>query len=167
VNDHLLDNRVGTAAARDAARAIGKVGLRSPPLIVELMPEPTMAAGPMAHSLGAEIGSRWTEAEVIRLHEPPADAADVVRGAGDRPLVVVLRDAVRHEWQQSAASQLVAHRPDAVIVEIGLPGWLPDGTGAFIETYGAGRVNLEAAADLLCEKQPTTAAAETGSGTRG
>ena len=154
VNDHVADNRVGAAAAQEAVRAIGNVGLPSPPLIVELLPEPTIAAGPMAHSLGAEIGSRWREAEVIRLHEPPADAADVVRGAGDRPLVVVLRDAVRHEWQQSAARDLFAQRPDAVIVEIGLPGWLPDGTGAFVETYGAGRVNLEAAADLLCEEHP-------------
>jgi beta-N-acetylhexosaminidase len=150
LDDHVPDDRVGAAAARDAARAVGNVSLRSPPLIVELVPEPTIAAGLMAHSLGAEIAGRWTEADVIQLHEPPADAAEVVRGARNRPLVVVLRDALRHEWQQSAASELVALRPDAVIVEIGLPGWMPDSTGAFIETYGAGRVNLEAAADLLC-----------------
>jgi hypothetical protein len=40
-------------------------------------------------------------------------------------------------------------RPDAVLVETGLPGWLPDRATAYVETYGAGRVNLEAAAELL------------------
>ena len=39
-------------------------------------------------------------------------------------------------------------RPD-VIVEIGLPGWRPDGVLAWIETNGAGRVNLEAAAEVI------------------
>ena len=56
-----------------------------------------------------------------------------------------LRDAARHEWQQRAAAALA---PD-VIVEIGLPGWRPDGVLAWIETNGAGRVNLEAAAEVI------------------
>jgi beta-N-acetylhexosaminidase len=40
-------------------------------------------------------------------------------------------------------------RPDAVVVETGVPGWRPPGASAFVETYGAGRVNVEAAANLL------------------
>jgi beta-N-acetylhexosaminidase len=72
-----------------------------------------------------------------------------VRSAEGRPIVLVLRDAVRHGWQRSVATELVELRPDAVLVETGLPGWLPDGARASVETHGAGRVNLEAASDLL------------------
>jgi beta-N-acetylhexosaminidase len=60
-----------------------------------------------------------------------------------------MRDAVRHSWQRDTASALIELRPDAIVVETGLPGWTPRGVSAYIETFGSGRVNLEAAADLL------------------
>ena len=33
--------------------------------------------------------------------------------------------------------------------ETGVPGWLPDRASSWIATHGAGRVNLEAAADAI------------------
>ena len=65
--------------------------------------------------------------------------------ASDRPLVIVARDALRHDWQQAIIWELLTLRPDAVVIETGIPG----GTDAAIETYGAGRANLEAARDVL------------------
>jgi beta-N-acetylhexosaminidase len=59
--------------------------------------------------------------------------------------VLLTRDAGRHEWQQALAWELLALRPDTVVVETGLPG----GVQAAVETLGAGRVNLEAAVDAL------------------
>jgi beta-N-acetylhexosaminidase len=85
----------------------------------------------------------------VSLHDRPGDAAEVVRSAAGRPLVLVLRDAARHSWQRATASDLIELRPDAIVVETGLPGWRPSGVTAYIETLGSGRVNLEAAADLL------------------
>ena len=65
--------------------------------------------------------------------------------AGDRPLVIVARDALRYAWQQAIIWELLTLRPDAVVIETGIPG----GTDAAIETHGAGRANLEAARDVL------------------
>ena len=59
--------------------------------------------------------------------------------------MVVTRDAGRHEWQQARVWELLVLRPDAIVVETGLPG----GVAAAIETHGAGRANLEAARELL------------------
>jgi beta-N-acetylhexosaminidase len=143
------DRTVGALAARRALRARGDVALDAAPLVVELEPEPLVAAGPAAHGLGSAISERRPDARVVSVHDRPEDPAALVRTADGRPLVVVLRDAARHPWQQAVASELIGLRPDAVVVETGLPGWLPAGATASVETYGAGRVNLEAAADLI------------------
>jgi beta-N-acetylhexosaminidase len=129
----LVDRGVGAEAARRALRVEGDPAGRNP-LVVELRPEPTIAAGPAGHGLGELLG-----AETIRLHEgdrlPLLDA--------DRPLVLVLRDAHRHPWQR----ELVI--PGAIVVETGVPGWRPDRVRAFVATHGPGRANLRAAAELL------------------
>ena len=39
-------------------------------------------------------------------------------------------------------------RPDAIVVETGIPGRFPDGLASIV-TYGAGRANLAAAAEAL------------------
>ena len=135
------DRELGVAAARRALRVRGDVAVSSPPLVVELQPEPSIAAGPGGHGLGTAIRNRVSDTDVVVLNEGSEPLA-VPEG---RPLVLVLRDAARHEWQQRAASALAP----AVIVEIGLPGWRPEGVSAWIETNGAGRVNLEAAAEVI------------------
>ncbi len=40
---------------------------------------------------------------------------------GGRSLVVIARDAHRHEWERAAIDALTARAPDAIVVEIGLP----------------------------------------------
>ena len=133
-DSHVTVTGVGLAAARRALRAEGAVELSRPPVVVELTPEPSIAAGPAEHGLGEVLG-----AETVRADGIPAD----------RQLVLVLRDAHRHEWERAAAEQLLAAAPDAVVVETGLPFWRPDGGAGWIATHGQGRANLEAAAELL------------------
>jgi beta-N-acetylhexosaminidase len=140
---------LGAAAAQRAVCMRGDAAVAGAPLVVELEPDPMIAAGPAGHGLGSVIRERRPAASVVTLHDPAADTADLLRSAEGRPLVLVLRDAARHSWQQSIACELIASRPDAVVVETGLPGWIPDRARASIETHGAARVNLEAAADLL------------------
>jgi beta-N-acetylhexosaminidase len=116
---------VGLEAARRAVRAEGEVQLNRPARVVELLPEPSIAAGAADHGLGELLGS--TE---------------------DGQLVVVVQDAHRHPELRSEATRLLEQAPDAVLVETGVPEWRPSGV-AFLATHGRGRVNLEAAAELL------------------
>jgi beta-N-acetylhexosaminidase len=128
------DREAGAEAARRALRAEGDTTLYAEPVVVELRPVPTIAAGASLHGLGELM-----QAETIRLREgdalPPVDPA--------RPLVLVLRDSHRHRWQR----ELVV--PGSIVVETGLPEWRPAAARGFVATHGAGRANLEAAAELL------------------
>jgi beta-N-acetylhexosaminidase len=128
------DREAGAEAASRALRAEGDATLDGKPLVVELWPEPTIAAGEADHGLGELM-----HAETIRLHE--GDALPSLDPG--RPLVLVLRDAHRHRWQR----ELVP--PGSIVVETGLPKWRPADARAFVATHGAGRANLEAAAELF------------------
>ena len=137
---HVPGTGVGLEAARRALRSEGAVALTRPPLVVELRPEPSVAAGPARHGLGGVLG-----AETICLTGAPAGPLD----HGGRQVVLVLRDAHRHEWERDAAEQILAAVPDAVVVETGIPLWRPARVAGYLATNGAGRANLEAAAEAL------------------
>jgi beta-N-acetylhexosaminidase len=128
------DREAGAEAARRALLVEGDPSLVGEPVVIELWPEPTIAAGEAQHGLGELL-----EAETIRVGEgDPLPSLD-----SERPLVVVLRDAHRHPWQR----ELVP--PDSVVVETGVPEWRPQDARAFVATHGAGRANLRAAAERL------------------
>jgi beta-N-acetylhexosaminidase len=118
---------VGLDAARRALVVAGDPRLDGPARVVELSPEPNIAAGPHEHSLAAALGA----------------------SGDDGRLVIVVRDAHRHEWERSETERLLADHPDAMVVETGLPAWRPTGARAYVATSGAGRVNLQAAAERL------------------
>jgi beta-N-acetylhexosaminidase len=141
---------VGLEAARRALRMEGAVELARPPLVVELVPEPSVAAGPASHGLGDVLG-----AETVRLTVPPSEAASLDHC--DRQLVLVLRDAHRHDWEREAAEAVLAVAPAAVVVETGIPLWRPNGCAGYVATYGGGRVNFEAAAEKLAPQAPAAA----------
>jgi beta-N-acetylhexosaminidase len=134
---------VGADAARRALRFHGKPSLDRDPVVVELVPEANVAAGELAYGL-ADL---WPGALGVRLGPSDADAAAALGPCEERPLIVVTRDAARHEWQRTAVRELLALRPEAIVIETGLPGGVP----AAIETFGSGRANLAAARDALLE----------------
>jgi hypothetical protein len=90
------------------------------------------------HGLGGILGAETHEVREGGRLPPLHDLGRVV---------VVVRDAHRHAWQR----ELVA--PGAVVVETGVPEWRPAAARGWVATYGAGRVNLEAAAGLLSDEQ--------------
>jgi beta-N-acetylhexosaminidase len=135
---------VGLEAARRALVAEGDVTLRRPPLVIELAPESSIAAGRANNGLADALRS----AEAVRLHGAPLDARSLLAEHYGRQLVVVVRDAHRHTWERVAVQALLEAAPDGVLVEVGVPVWRPDGAG-YIATHGQGRVNLEAAAERL------------------
>ena len=61
--------------------------------------------------------------------------------------MLVVRDLHRHEWMRAAVARALAARPDAVVVELGVPELV---IGAVhLATYGATRAAARAAAELL------------------
>ena len=141
---------VGAAAARRALRVHGSPRVGAPPFVVELMPEPNVAAGEHAHGLAG----LWPGAVEARIGDGHVDAAALLERDPTRQLVVVVRDAARHPWQQRLAAELVGSRPGAVVVEVGLPGWAPPDGAPLVETHGAGRASLAAAVELLTGARP-------------
>jgi hypothetical protein len=110
--------------------------------VFELGAPSNIAVGPVPWGL-----SPWVP-NAASVDAETADSADLLRRAAGRPLVVVVRDAHRYTGHRTLVSALVAARPDAVIVEMGLPVWRPEGA-AYVATYGATRANARAAAEIL------------------
>jgi beta-N-acetylhexosaminidase len=130
---------LGAHAAALALRSDGAMGLSAPPLVVDLRPPASIAAGDARHGLADLMDV--AEAVVVREGDPLPEP-------NGRPLVVVVRDAHRHEWERTAVERLLGRAPQAVVVETGLPLWQPEGA-SYVASYGGGRANLQAAANAL------------------
>ena len=134
---------IGLVAARRALRRSGPVpAALADPLIVEIEPEESMAAG--RFTWGFEP---W--AAVQRVDPAAGDGAaagSILAASAGRPLVLAVRDA---RSVLSLVDGILAARPDAVIVEMGVPAWTPPPGTAYLATYGASRVCAQAAAEAL------------------
>ena len=64
-------------------------------------------------------------------------------------LVLVVRDLNRHPEQLTQVEELLACRPDAIVVEMGVPAFRPRGAKAYVATHGSARVCAQAAAEVL------------------
>jgi beta-N-acetylhexosaminidase len=134
---------VGLVAARRALRRSGPVpSTLVDPLIVEVEPEESIAAG--RFTWGFEP---W--AAVKRVDPAAGDGAaagSILAASARRPLVLAVRDA---RTVLSLVGEVLAARPDAVIIEMGVPAWTPPRGTAYLATYGASRVCAQAAAEAL------------------
>jgi hypothetical protein len=72
----------------------------------------------------------------------------VLKAAGTRRIVAVVRDEHRHPWMAATLDTLLAARPDTVVVEMGVPQAPPRGA-LHIATHGAARVCGHAAAEVI------------------
>jgi beta-N-acetylhexosaminidase len=141
---------IGLAAARRALSADGSLPILDNPLVVQIVPPPNLAVGPVPWGLRPWLADgSYRE---ISTDTPAAELRDLVArlladGAG-RSLVIVVRDAHRYPVAAEAVSQLVTARPDAVVLEMGLPFWRP-AAGRYLTSYGAAYSNSRAAAELL------------------
>ncbi len=143
------DRAVGLEAARLAIRARGVEPLGAGPVVAELRPEPGIAVGVVLWGLAEVLAERDPSVTPLRL-DGEAGVDEVVAAAAGRPLVLVGRDLHRYRPHAAAVDAVLAHRPDAVVVEMGLPAHPPAAARSYVATHGAGRVNALAAADLLC-----------------
>jgi beta-N-acetylhexosaminidase len=134
---------IGLIAARRALRRSGPLpATLASPLVVEVEPEENIAAGRFTWGF-----SPW--APVVRVDPAAGDGAalsGILADAAGRPLVLAVRDALS---VQPLVSDLLAARPDAIIVEMGVPRWTPPPGTAYLATYGASRACARAAAEVL------------------
>jgi beta-N-acetylhexosaminidase len=144
-------SQVGLAAARRAVLVIG--GSPEPltnPLEVQLVAPSNMAAGAVPWGVGPWLPPGSTR-EVST--DTPADQLDSVADellaeASDRSLIIEVRDAHRYPAATGLVTRLLAARPDAVVVEMGLPVWRPP-ADHYLASYGAARSNATAVAEIL------------------
>jgi beta-N-acetylhexosaminidase len=146
------------AAARRALRvstdsSAAPLPLTSAPHVVEFVAPGSMAIGrETPWGVAEPLGGLLPGTTTVRLSAP--DVPDAVRlgevalaPATGRPLVLVVRDAHRHPWMANALRTLLHARPDAIVVEMGVPA-VRSGQ-VYLATYGASRANGQAAAELL------------------
>ncbi|QXJ25016.1 glycoside hydrolase family 3 protein [Actinomadura graeca] len=139
----VIDRASGLEAARRAIRVSGSLpGWNGAPLVVELEATGNIAVGPTPWGLNP-----WAP-DAVQADGAEGEADRVLERATGRGLVVVLRDAHRHAGQRALTNALLTARPDAVVVEMGLPVWRP-GSAVYLATYGAAAANAQAAAELL------------------
>jgi len=147
---------VGMVAAMRAIRLDGTPGRLVNPLLVELVPPTNIAVGTVPWGLGS-----WVPADRIRRIATTAGSADgppqadaraevraVLKAAEGGSLIVVVRDAHRFPAARDLVCLLLTARPDAVIVEMGLPVWHPPAE-VYLATFGATSASSRAAAQLL------------------
>ncbi|MBA0051513.1 glycoside hydrolase family 3 protein [Streptomyces sp. AJS327] len=153
---------IGLQAARRALTLTGAARYQppaTPPFVAAFTPLANIAVGDETPwGVGAELEALLPGTEIAAYggntgydgdrHGPSGLCGDVLRAAGDRRIVAVVRDAHRHPWMAEALAALVAARPETVVVEMGVPQSPP--TGALhIATRGAARVCGRAAAEVI------------------
>ncbi|WP_097184271.1 glycoside hydrolase family 3 protein [Blastococcus haudaquaticus] len=147
------DGDVGLDAARRALRTREPVALTAPALVVELRAGTNMAVGSAKWSVAEPLARAGLAAAVRTVHED-GTVEDVLAAAAGTPLVVAVRDAYRSDWQRAWLRRLGEQRPDAVVVAVGMPDDAALAPGPVVLTHGAGRVNTDAAAELLAGTAP-------------
>jgi beta-N-acetylhexosaminidase len=141
---------IGLAAARRAIAVSGSLPPPGRPLVVQLVPPSNLAVGAVPWGLSPFVPDH--SYREISTGARPADLADQISGvlaaAAGRTLIIVVRDAHRYPVAVAAVEEMLAARPDAVVLEMGLPVWRP-ASGSYVTSYGAARSNSRAAAEIL------------------
>ncbi|WP_370114141.1 glycoside hydrolase family 3 protein [Streptacidiphilus sp. MAP12-33] len=154
---------IGFAAARRAIRLTGSADsvlpIAAAPHVVELVPTTNLAIGKETPwGVATPLRERMPGTTFVRVHEDQLATAGpvldelVLKPAVGRPLVVVVRDASRLAWMSAALDELVRARPDAIVVEMGLPGTARPGA-VHIVTHGATTASGVAAAETLLARR--------------
>ncbi|MEE4542419.1 glycoside hydrolase family 3 N-terminal domain-containing protein [Streptomyces sp. V4-01] len=125
-----------------------------PPVVVTFDPPRTVAVGRRTPwGVAGLLAARLPGTDTLTLTPPDCDedgyAAALAHPA--RPLLLVVRDASRHTWISDAVRHLLARRPDAGVIEMGLPG--PARPGAWhLATHGPSLASARAAVSLLLDR---------------
>lgn len=125
---------VGLVAARRAIRSWGDVQVGDHAVVSRFESPSSIAAGDVPWGMATALMRRGVQ---IVEHDDKAS------------LVLVVRDLHRQQGQREVVEAILARRPDAVVVEMGVPICRPQGAAAYLATHGSARVCAEAAAELM------------------
>ncbi len=131
---------VGREAAVRAVRTAGFVRCDPPVVVADLRHKVSIAAGPAPLALAEVLGRRGALARLVRGPQAAMESSE--------PVVAVVREPMADTAEGEALAQLLAQRPDIVLVHTGMADAAPVAE-RLIYAHGAGRVNAEAVADLL------------------
>ena len=140
---------IGLAAARRAIKAEGSVRIDGNPVVVQLRSIPSQAAGVVPWGVADPLTRLGARVSALELDAPPANLQGILGEAATRSLVLVVRNLHRHPWMAAVTEAVLAQRPDAILVEMGLPACRPAAAAAYMATHGASRVCGIAAAEVL------------------
>ncbi|MEV4328227.1 glycoside hydrolase family 3 N-terminal domain-containing protein [Microbispora rosea] len=143
------DEGLGLAAATAALRATPAEQTAPPltkaPLVVHLTARPSQAVGRATPlKLGQAIEEILPGTVTAEVHDD-GRLPDLSETA--RPLVIAVHDAVRHAWMRRLLDDALRARPDAVVVETGVPG--PPAGRLYLATHGNSTASARAAARQL------------------
>ncbi|WP_433211320.1 glycoside hydrolase family 3 protein [Dactylosporangium sp. CS-047395] len=140
---------LGLSAARRALRILAPDALfplTSAPYVIEFQPELNLAIAPETPwGLLAPL-AELIPATGVRLSSA-AGLPDALDASRNRPLVLVVRDPHRYAWMTDALKAALSVRPDAIVVEMGVPA-APLGD-VHIATFGATAAAGRAVSELL------------------
>ncbi|WP_182902812.1 glycoside hydrolase family 3 protein [Microbispora sp. H10830] len=143
------DEGLGLAAATAALRATPAEQAAAPltkaPLVVHLAARPSQAVG---RATPLKLGQAIEEilpGTVTAEVDDDGHLPDLSEAG--RPLVIAVHDAVRHAWMRRLLDEALRARPDAVVVETGVPG--PPAGRLYLTTHGNSTASARAAARWL------------------
>jgi beta-N-acetylhexosaminidase len=142
---------IGLTAARRALRVEGVLPPRlDGPHVVAVRRPPNIAAGHVPVSLGEPLQNLDPNSSSEWLDPAATDQVPgVLARAEGRPLVIVVRDPQVLPGAPEVVGELLAARPDAVVVDMGWPAGDERRSRARIATFGASRVSIDTVAALL------------------
>ncbi|MET7399811.1 glycoside hydrolase family 3 protein [Dactylosporangium sp. NPDC005572] len=141
---------LGLSAARRALRITAPDAafpIAANPYVIEFQPQLNFAIAPETPwGLIAPLAELLPETAGVRLSSEEG-LPSALGASGGRPLVLVVRDPHRYPWMADALRAALAARPEAVVVEMGVPA---DPRGErHIATFGATAASGRAVAELL------------------
>jgi beta-N-acetylhexosaminidase len=140
---------VGLEAARRAVRADGDVRVAADVVVLRFGSPPSLAAGEVPWGMADALVRRGARVTAVEAGSAAACDLAPLRQAGGRSLVLCVRDLHRQAGQAELLDRILSERPDAVVVEMGLPLCRPLRAAAYVATHGSARVCAEAAAEVL------------------
>ena len=149
------DDRAADTDAVDAVALRAITGVAPGPLrgalVVDCRPPVSVANFDVAWGLGSDVAAIDPTATAMDATSD-TEASRIVEAARDRPLVVSVRGAAAHRWQQRLVDRIRVERPDAVVVDLGWPNRRQTAT---LTTWGASRSSTRAVAEVLVGPRPT------------
>ena len=140
---------IGAEVAARSLTLAGSLPVISSAVVVELRSTTNPAVGDAGWGLAEPMRDLGVAAEAVQVTRAGPTVDSVVDLAVSRALVIAVRDAYRSEWQRAWVSDLLEHRPDAVLVGLGMPHDAVFGAATSVLAYGAGRANTDAVARRL------------------